>query len=104
MLKRGLAWVLTTALVVFLMFRVLDQLEVSIVRGSEQRYVVIGGVAVAVFLLFWLAGGPVADSAGLAGLSAVAQLSARAICPPSPLTARHVARKIQLTGCATHLR
>ena len=57
MLKRGLAWVLTTALVVFLMFRVLDQLEVSIVRGSEQWYVVIGGVAVAVFLLFWLAGG-----------------------------------------------
>jgi hypothetical protein len=57
MLKRGLLWVLTTALVVFLMFRMLDQLEVSITRGTEQWYVVIGGVAVAMFLLFWLAEG-----------------------------------------------
>jgi hypothetical protein len=57
MLKRGVAWIVTTAVLAFLMFRVFDQLGVSIVRGTEQWYVAIGGVAVAVFLLFWLAGG-----------------------------------------------
>ena len=57
MLKHSLAWALTTAVVAFLMFRVFDQLEVSIVRGSAQWYLAIGGVAVVVFLLFWLAGG-----------------------------------------------
>ena len=57
MLKRGLAWALTTAVVAYLMFRVFDQLGVSIARGTQQWYVAIGGVAVAVFLLFWLAGG-----------------------------------------------
>ena len=57
MLKHGLAWALTTAVVAFLMFLVFDQLGVSIVRGSDQWYLAIGGVAVVVFLLFWLAGG-----------------------------------------------
>jgi len=36
---------------------VFDQLGVSIVSGSAQWYLAIGGVAVVVFLLFWLAGG-----------------------------------------------
>lgn len=56
MLKRGVAWIVTTALLAYLMFRVFDQLGVSIVRGTDQWYAAVGGVAVAVFLLFWLAG------------------------------------------------
>jgi hypothetical protein len=57
-MKRGLLWALTTAVVAFLMFRVFDQLGISIARGTEQWYLAGGGVAVAVFMLFWLAGGP----------------------------------------------
>jgi hypothetical protein len=57
-MKRGLLWALTTAVVAFLMFRVFDQLGISIARGTEQWYLAVGGVAVAVFMLFWLAGGP----------------------------------------------
>ena len=56
MLNRGLLWALTTAGVAFLMFWIFDQLGVSITRGTEQWYLAVGGVAVAVFLLFWLAG------------------------------------------------
>jgi hypothetical protein len=58
MLIRGLLWALTTVVVAYLMFRILDQLGVSIARGTEQWYVAVGGVAVAIFLLFWLGGGP----------------------------------------------
>jgi hypothetical protein len=56
-MKRGLLWALTTALVVFLIFRLFEKLGVSVTRGTQQWYLTIGGVAVAVFLMFWLAGG-----------------------------------------------
>jgi hypothetical protein len=57
-MKRGLLWVVTTVVVAFLMLRLLSKLGVSVARGTEQWYMAVGGVAVAVFLLFWLAGGP----------------------------------------------
>lgn len=58
MLKRGLLWALTTVVVAYLMLQVLDRLGAPLTRGTDQWYTAVGGVAVAMFLLFWLAGGP----------------------------------------------
>jgi hypothetical protein len=57
MLTRGLLWALTTVVVAFLMLRLLDKLGAPIASGTDEWYVAVGGVAVAIFLLFWLAGG-----------------------------------------------
>jgi hypothetical protein len=46
MLKRGLQWAITTAVLVFLMFRLFDGLGVSVARGTDQWYIAGGAVAV----------------------------------------------------------